>query len=98
MLEQLNYFAFGIIMVLAIYLIFSFLFLGENKSHITQPVAESWFGDESFMSYELKITREKLEEILEYRQFLQQLRDALDEILGFALRKGIAQVDGRDIC
>jgi molecular chaperone DnaK (HSP70) len=54
-----------------------------------QTAAESWFDDESFMSYELKITREQLEEILEYRQLLQQLRDALDEVLAFALKKGI---------
>ncbi len=41
MLEQLNYLAFGIILVLAIYLIFSFVFLGENQNTpvITQPVA-----------------------------------------------------------
>jgi molecular chaperone DnaK (HSP70) len=58
-----------------------------------QTASESWFDDESFMSYELKITREKLEEILEYRQFLQQLRDVLDEVLTFALRKGIAKND-----
>ncbi|MFO5528241.1 MAG: Hsp70 family protein [Cuspidothrix sp.] len=55
--------------------------------------SESWFDDESFISYELKITREKLEEILEYRQFLQQLRDALDEVLTFALKKGISKND-----
>ncbi len=54
-----------------------------------QTAAESWFDDESFMSYELKVTREQLEEILEYRQLLQQLRDALDEVLAFALKKGI---------
>ena len=58
-----------------------------------QSVAESWFDDESFMSYELKINREKLEEILEYRQFLQQLRDTLDEVLASALRKGISKND-----
>jgi hypothetical protein len=44
------------------------------------------------MSYELKITREKLEEILEYRQFLQQLRDALDEVLTFALKLSITHI------
>jgi len=54
-------------------------------------VAESWFDDESFMSYELKLNREKLEEILEYRQFLPQLRDALDEVLAFALKKGVSK-------
>ncbi|QOV21396.1 Hsp70 family protein [Anabaenopsis elenkinii] len=58
-----------------------------------QSVTESWFDDESFMSYELNITREKLEEILENRQFLQQLRDALDDVLGMALRKGINKND-----
>ncbi|MGM3305708.1 Hsp70 family protein [Anabaena sp. WFMT] len=58
-----------------------------------QSVSESWFDDESFMSYELKITREKLEEILEYRQFLQQLRDSLDEVIAFGLRKGITKND-----
>ena len=58
-----------------------------------QSVAESWFDDESFMSYELKINREKLEEILEYRQFLQQLRNTLDEVLASALRKGISKND-----
>jgi molecular chaperone DnaK (HSP70) len=58
-----------------------------------QTVSEGWFDDESFMSYELKITRDQLEEILESRQFLQQLRDALDEVLNFALIKGISKND-----
>ena len=54
---------------------------------------ESWFDDENFMSYELKLNRENLEEILESRQLLEQLRQALDEVLSIALEKGIAKAD-----
>lgn len=58
-----------------------------------QSVSETWFDDESFMSYELRMNREKLEEILENRQFLQQLREALDDVLGIAFKKGIHKND-----
>ncbi|WP_293336704.1 Hsp70 family protein [Microcoleus sp. CAWBG58] len=54
---------------------------------------ESWFDDENFMSYELQLNREKLEEILESRQLLEQLREALDEVLSIALGKGISKAD-----
>jgi molecular chaperone DnaK (HSP70) len=54
---------------------------------------ESWFDDESFMSYDLELNREKFEEILESRQLLEQLRQALDEVLSIALGKGIAKTD-----
>lgn len=52
---------------------------------------ESWFDDENFMAYDLALTREELEEILESRQLLQQLRDALDEVLLRAMGKGISK-------
>jgi molecular chaperone DnaK (HSP70) len=54
---------------------------------------ESWFDDENFMSYDLELSREKLEEILESRQLLEQLRQALDEVLSIALGKGIGKTD-----
>ncbi|NJR21483.1 MAG: Hsp70 family protein [Richelia sp. CSU_2_1] len=54
---------------------------------------ESWFDDENFMSYDLHLNREKLEEILESRQLLEQLREALDEVLSIARGKGIAKAD-----
>jgi molecular chaperone DnaK (HSP70) len=54
---------------------------------------ESWFDDENFMSYELQLNREKLEDILEYRQLLEQLREALDEVLSIAQGKGIGKTD-----
>ncbi|MEG4572078.1 Hsp70 family protein [Microcoleus sp. N3A4] len=54
---------------------------------------ESWFDDDNFMSYDLHLNREKLEEILESRQLLEQLRRALDEVLSIALGKGIGKAD-----
>ncbi|MCY7383021.1 MAG: Hsp70 family protein, partial [Microcoleus sp. CAN_BIN18] len=51
-------------------------------------VKESWFDDENFMSHDLQLNREKLGDILESRQLLEQLREALDEVLSIALGKG----------
>ncbi|NQE34901.1 Hsp70 family protein [Microcoleus asticus] len=54
---------------------------------------ESWFDDENFMSYDLQLNRDKLEEILESRQLLEQLRESLDEVLSIAQGKGIDKAD-----
>jgi len=54
-------------------------------------VKESWLDEESFMSYDLQLSRDDLEEILENRQLLEQLRGALDEVLRIALTKGISK-------
>ena len=54
---------------------------------------ESWLDDENFMSYDLQLNREKLEAILESRQLLEQLRQALDEVLSIAMGKGIGKAD-----
>ena len=54
---------------------------------------ESWLDDENFMSYDLQLNREKLEEIMESRQLLEQLRQALDEVLSIAMGKGIGKAD-----
>ncbi|TVQ48732.1 MAG: Hsp70 family protein [Gloeocapsa sp. DLM2.Bin57] len=59
----------------------------------TNQAAESWFDDENFIAHELVLERGKLAEILESRQMLQQLRDALDEILEIARNKGIKKAD-----
>ncbi len=52
-------------------------------------VKESWLDEETFMSYDLQLSRDDLEDILENRQLLEQLRGALDEVLRIALTKGI---------
>ncbi|MBE9120645.1 Hsp70 family protein [Tychonema sp. LEGE 07199] len=54
---------------------------------------ESWFDDENFISYDLVLNREKLAEILEFRQLLEQFREALDEVLSIAQGKGIGKAD-----
>lgn len=58
-----------------------------------EKAKESWFDDENFMSYDLELDRNKLEEILEQQQLLEQLRNALDEIVAIALGKGISKSD-----
>ncbi|MEM9540819.1 MAG: Hsp70 family protein [Cyanobacteria bacterium P01_E01_bin.42] len=55
----------------------------------TQKASESWLDEETFMSYDLSLDRDRFEEILERNQLLEQLREALDEILSSALGKGI---------
>ena len=54
---------------------------------------ESWLDDENFMSYDLQLNRDKLEQILESRQLLEQLRESLDEVLSIAMGKGIGKAD-----
>ncbi|OLP17198.1 molecular chaperone DnaK [Leptolyngbya sp. 'hensonii'] len=58
-----------------------------------QEAKESWFDDEVFMAHDLTLTREELAEILETRQLLEQMRQALDEVLTIALNKGISKTD-----
>jgi molecular chaperone DnaK (HSP70) len=54
---------------------------------------ESWFDDENFISHELQLTQIELAEILEERQLLEQLRQALDEVLAIAHSKGISKAN-----
>ena len=63
------------------------------KLSTTNLVKESWFDDENFISHELQLTQEDLAEILEDRQLLEQLRQALDEVLAMALAKGINKAE-----
>ncbi len=61
------------------------------KLSTVSEAKESWFDDENFMSHELQLSREELEDILETRQALEQIRQALDELLGMAQSKGIGK-------
>lgn len=54
-----------------------------------EKASESWLDEETFMSYDLSLNRDRLEEILEQNQLLEQLREALDEVLSVALGKGV---------
>ncbi|WP_204102137.1 MULTISPECIES: Hsp70 family protein [Spirulina sp. CCY15215] len=55
----------------------------------TEQASESWLDEETFMSYDLSLNRDRLEDILERNQLLEQLREALDEVLSVALGKGV---------
>lgn len=63
------------------------------KLSVAAEAKESWFDKQNFRSYELQLSREGLEEILEARQVLEQLRQALDEVLAMALSKGISKTE-----
>lgn len=52
-------------------------------------VKESWLDENNFMSYDISLNRSQLEAILENNQLLEQLREALEEIMMIALSKGI---------
>lgn len=55
-----------------------------------EPVAkETWFDDETFFAHELHLTRPQFDEILESHQLLEQVRQAIDEVLAVAFSKGI---------
>ena len=57
----------------------------------SRSARESWLDDRSFISYELELNRDRLEEILEEFQLLASLRETLDDILATALGKGISK-------
>ena len=61
------------------------------KLSLVQEVCESWVDDENKLSYELKLNQTELAEILEQNQLLEQLREAIDEVLVTALNKGISK-------
>lgn len=50
---------------------------------------ESWFDDENFFAHDLHLTQAELADILEERQLLEQLRQAIDDVLVHALAKGV---------
>jgi len=61
------------------------------KLSLVQEVCESWFDDENKIAYELKLNQTELAEILEQNQLLEQLREAIDEVLVTALNKGTSK-------
>lgn len=63
------------------------------KLSTAEEAKDSWFDDENFISHDLQLTQSELAEILEERQLLEQLRQALDEVLAIALSKGIRKTD-----
>ncbi|WP_071517488.1 Hsp70 family protein [Geitlerinema sp. PCC 9228] len=54
---------------------------------------EIYFDDETLDSYELKLNRKTFEEILQQRQFFQQLDKCMEQVLQQARRQGIEAKD-----
>jgi molecular chaperone DnaK (HSP70) len=61
-----------------------------SNSH---EASESWLDEETFTAYELSLSRDRLYDILETNQFLEHLRQALDDVVAIALSKGISKAD-----
>lgn len=60
------------------------------KLSVVQEVCEIWL-DENMISHELRLNQDELTEILEQNQMLEQLREAIDEVLVIGLNRGISK-------
>jgi molecular chaperone DnaK (HSP70) len=58
-----------------------------------ETATESWLDDESFRAYDLTLTQRDLADLLEDQQLLEQVRQALDEVLAIAQLKGVGKAD-----
>lgn len=54
---------------------------------------DSWLDDETFTAYDIHLTQARLSDILEERQLLEQVRQALDDVLAIALNQGVRKAD-----
>jgi molecular chaperone DnaK (HSP70) len=61
------------------------------KLSLMQEVSATWL-DPQMITHELKLNQAELTEILEQNQLLEQLREAIDEVLTIALNKGTSKV------
>jgi molecular chaperone DnaK (HSP70) len=55
----------------------------------TDEAKESWFDEDQLMYHDLSLTRSHFETLLEHHQLIEQLRQAIDEVLGLGFRKGV---------
>jgi molecular chaperone DnaK (HSP70) len=60
------------------------------KLSVVQEVCEIWV-DENMISQELRLNQDELTEILEQNQMIEQLREAIDEVLVTGLNRGISK-------
>ncbi len=58
---------------------------------IVQEVCEQWIDEEKKIYYELRLNQAELAEILEQNHLIEQLREAIDEVLIIALNKGTSK-------
>ncbi len=61
------------------------------KLSLLKEVRESWSNPQNMIDYQLKLNQTELTEILEQNQLIEQLREAIDEVLVIALGKGTSK-------
>jgi molecular chaperone DnaK (HSP70) len=61
------------------------------KLSLEQEVCENWFDQENKIFHQLQLNQMELAEILEQNQLLEQLREAIDEVLVTALNRGTSK-------
>ena len=61
------------------------------KLSLEQEVCENWLDQEKMTSHQLQLNQMELAEILEQNQLLEQLREAIDEVLVTALNRGTSK-------
>jgi molecular chaperone DnaK (HSP70) len=54
---------------------------------------ESWFDEDQLMYHDLSLSRSQFEILLEKRQLIEQLRQAIDEVLALGFRKGVQKTE-----
>lgn len=60
------------------------------KLSVVQEATEIW-RDENMIAHELSLNQDELTEILEQNQMLEQLREAIDEVLSIGQNRGISK-------
>ncbi len=60
------------------------------KLSVVQEVKEIW-RDQNMISSELRLNQDQLTQILEQNQMLEQLREAIDQVLSIGLNRGISK-------
>ena len=61
------------------------------KLSLEPEVCENWWNQEKQISHQFQLTQIELTEILEQNQLLEQLREAIDEVLVTALNRGASK-------
>ena len=58
---------------------------------LVQEVSKIWINDQNMIESQLKLNQTELTEILEQNQLIEQLREAIDEVLATALKRGVSK-------
>jgi molecular chaperone DnaK (HSP70) len=63
------------------------------KLSTDESATEVWFNTETLEAHEISFSRAQLESVLRSREFYRVLKTAIDEVIHFAMAKGILKMD-----